>query len=115
GDAQPKAITALEARSTWDAQAFKAAWNAALRGAAWGPKMLRGALSDPSRADLAASAMGRADPHLAPYVPDLEASLQRLSASLKNFNISSTLASAGVPAHDAIVRRLPPPATPGAT
>jgi hypothetical protein len=113
-DTKPKAVAALEARSTFDVHAYGAAWTAALRGAAWGPEMLRAGLADPTRADRAASGMEKHDPHLAPYVPDLESALQRLSASLQNFNVSSTLASVGLPAHDAIVRRLADPSTRGA-
>jgi hypothetical protein len=111
---QPKAITALEARSTFDVHAFRAAWVAGVAGAAWGPKLLREGLSDPARADLAASGMEKHDPHLASYLPDLEAALQRLSASMQNFNLSSTLASVGVPARDAIGRRLADASTRGA-
>jgi len=113
-DTQPKAATALESRSTFDIHAFRAAWTAALRGAAWGPKMLRDGLGDPSRADLAASGMDKHDPHLVAYVPDLEAGLQRLSASMQNFNLSSALASVGPAAHDTILRRLADASTRGA-
>jgi hypothetical protein len=113
-DTKPAAITALQARSAFDVYAFKAAWSAVLRGAAWGPTMLREGLGDPTRAELAASAMDRHDPHLVVYVPDLEAALQRLSATLQNYNVSSTLASVGVAAHDAIVRRLADASTRGA-
>ena len=113
-DSKPKAIAALEGRSTFDVHAFGAAWAAVLRGAAWGPKMLRDGLADPARADLAASAMGKHDAHVVAYVPDLEAALQRLSASMQNFNLSSTLASVGPPARDAITRRLADASTRGA-
>ena len=112
-DSKPAAISALAARSKFDVQAFKAAWAAGLRGASWGPKMLRDGLVDPARADLAASAMEKRDRHLLAYVPDLEAALQRLSASLQNFNVASALASAGPPAHDAVVRRLADASTRG--
>ncbi len=112
-DGKPAAITALEARSTFDVHAFRAAWAASLRGASWGDGMLRRGLGDPARADLAASAMEKHDPHLVPYVADLESSLQRLSASMQNFNLSSTLASVGAPAHEAIVRRLADASTRG--
>lgn len=113
-DTKPKAVTALEARSGFDVQAFKAAWEAVLRGASWGPQMLRGGLGDPARADLAASAMTRRDPHLAGYVQELESALVRLSATLQNFNVASTLASMGTTAHAAVVRRLQDASTRGA-
>jgi len=112
-DAKPKAVSALESRSTFDVHAFGAAWAAGLRGAAWGPTMLRQGLADPTRADLAASAMEKHDAHLVAYVPDIESALQRLSASLQNFHVSSALASVGPPAHDAIVRRLADASTRG--
>jgi hypothetical protein len=113
-DGKPRAVTALEGRSTFDVHAFRAAWAGGLRGAAWGPKLLRDGLGDPARADLAASGMDKHDAHLVAYLPDLEAALQRLSASMQNFNLSSTLASVGVPARDAIVRRLADASTRGA-
>jgi hypothetical protein len=113
-DTNPKAVTALEARSAWDVQAFKAAWAGVLRGMPWGSQMLRDGLADPKRADLAASAVDKHDPRLVVFVPDLEAALDRLSASMQNFNVSSTLASIGPAAHDALVRRLADASTRGA-
>jgi hypothetical protein len=115
-DSQPKAVTALEGRSTFDTGAFHAAWTAVLRntpGSQWGAKMLRDGLNDPARADLAASGMDKHDPHLVAFLPDLEASLQRLSASMQNFNLSSTLASIGPPAQATILRRLADASTRG--
>jgi hypothetical protein len=105
-DKDPKALSALEARSAFDVQAFRAAWDAVLRGAPWGTAMLHEGLGDPKRADLAASGVNRHDPRLASFTDDLEQALVRLSATPQNFNVSSALASLGVPAHDAIVRRL---------
>ena len=113
-DKNPKALAALEARSTFDMQAFRAAWDGVVRGAPWGGEMLRGGLADPKRADLAASAVVRHDARLVPFIPDLEQALVRLSATLQNFNVSSALASVGKPAHDAIVRRLGDASTRGA-
>jgi hypothetical protein len=105
-DADPKAVSALEARSTFDMQAFRAAWFGALRGAPWATVMLHAGLADPKRADLAASAMDRHEPRLAPFLADLESALVRLSATTQNLNVSGVLASAGAAAHDAIARRL---------
>lgn len=113
-DKNPKALAALEARSTFDVQAFRAAWTGVVRGAPWGGEMLRGGLGDPKRADLAASAVDRHDARLVPFIGDLEQALVRLSATLQNFNVSSTLASIGKPAHDAVVRRLGDASTRGA-
>jgi hypothetical protein len=76
--------------------------------------MLRAGLADPGRADLASSAMTKHDAHLVAYLPDLEAALQRLSASMQNFNLSSTLASVGPAARDVITRRLADASTRGA-
>jgi hypothetical protein len=108
------AIAVLEARSSFDVQAFVAAWSAVVRGASWGAEAIRNGLADPKRADLAASAMGAGDPRLVAYLDDLEGALVRLSASPLNLNVSSTLASVGPPAHGAIVRRLFDASTRGA-
>lgn len=113
-DKNPKAVAALEARSTFDVQAFRAAWDGVVRGAPWGAAMLRGGLADPKRADLAASAVDRHDARLVPFIGDLEQALVRLSATLQNFNVSSVLAAVGKPAHEAIVRRLGDASTRGA-
>jgi hypothetical protein len=112
-DGDATAVTALEARSSFDVQAFVAAWAANLRGAPWGTAVLKVGLADPKRADLAASGMRKGDAHLAAFVADLEAALVRLSASAQNLNVSSALASIS-PARDAIVRRLVDASTRGA-
>lgn len=113
-DKNRRAVVALESRSTFDPNAFKAAWDAVLRGAPWGTTMLSAGLADPKRADLAAGAMAKHDPHLVPFVGELEKALERLSASIQNLNVSSTLASVGAPASDAVRRRLLDPSTRGA-
>ena len=114
-DASPKARAALDARSAFDVEAFRAAWAAVVRGAAWGPELLRGGLADPKRADQAASAMdGHDAARIGPFVGDLEQALARLSATLQNLNVSSALAAAGPAAHDALARRLADASTRGA-
>jgi hypothetical protein len=113
-DTDAKAITALDARSSFDVQAFVAAWAAMRRGAPWGVTLLKAGLADPKRADSTASAMRRGDSQLAPLLGDLETALVRLSASPQNLNVSSALASMGPTAHDAVVRRLVDAATRGA-
>ncbi len=113
-DKSPKARAALEARSAFDVQAFRAAWDGIVRGAPWGAEMLRGGLGDPARADLAASAVDRHDARLVPFIGDLEQALVRLSATLQNLNVAGALATIGKPAHDAIVRRLADASTRGA-
>jgi len=105
-DRDPKAIEALRIRTAYDSGAFHAAWMAVTRDAPWGGAMLRAGLADPKTADLAADGMGKHDPHLAAFVEPLEAALVRLSASLQNANIASTLASVGPAGHEVVVRRL---------
>jgi hypothetical protein len=113
-DIDAQAVAALDARSSFDVQAFVAAWAATLRNSPWGTATLKAGLADPKRADLAATAMGKSDPILASFVGDLEAALVRLSASPQNLNVSGTLASIGLAAHQAIVRRLTDASTRGA-
>jgi hypothetical protein len=105
-DTNAKAVDALGGRASYDVNAYIAAWNATVRGAAWGPGTLRAGLADPSRAEEAATVMTRRDPHLAVFVPDLEAALVRLSGSSDTVALAAVLASAGKPAEAAIVRRL---------
>jgi hypothetical protein len=113
-DTDPKAVEALEARSSFDGEAFVAAWAAVVRGAPWGTDAIRQGLGDPKRADRAATAMSGADPRVLAFLPDLEAALVRLSASEKNLNLSTLIASIGAPAHDLVVRRLVDASTRGA-
>jgi hypothetical protein len=112
-DADPKALAALQARAEFEMQPYKAAWVSVVRGTPWGTTFLRTGLTNPKRADVAASAMQRRDPHLASFLPDLEGALVRLSASPDNGNLSSTLASMGAAARDAIERRLADASTRG--
>jgi hypothetical protein len=113
-DTDAKAVAALEARSSYDVQAFVVAWAGVVRGSPWATTTLRKGLADPKRADLAASAMGTGDPRLVTFLGDLEAALTRLSASPLNLNVSSVLASVGPAAHDTLVRRLVDASTRGA-
>jgi hypothetical protein len=113
-DSNAAAVDMLTARAAYDVNAYIAAWTATTRGATWGPPMLRAGLSDPSRADIAASVMGRRDVHLAAFIPDLEASLVRIAAGGHNVAVASVLASAGPQAAPAVQRRLEDTATRGA-
>jgi hypothetical protein len=113
-DARKDAIAVLEARSSFDVQAFRAAWFAALRSAPWGSTLLEEGLGDPKRAELAAAGMGRQDLHLGPFLGALEAALVRLSATPRNLQVASVLASAGPMAHEATERRLTDASTRGA-
>lgn len=106
GDTNKSAQAALERRSSFDVNAMLAAWHAHGRGAAWGTQLLKGALVDPSRAELAAQAMTRRDPGLAVFIPELEQGVMRLSGGTRGGAVASVLASVGPPAHAAVERRL---------
>ncbi len=110
-DKSPQAVSALQARSAFDVEAYRAAWLGAVRGAPWGTAMVRAGLADPKRADVAASAMERHDAHLESFLGDLEAALVRLSATTQNVNVSVAIASAGALARAPIERRLEDPST----
>lgn len=112
-DADPKALAALQARAEFEMQPYKAAWAAVVRGAPWGTAFLRTGLTNPKRADVAASAMQRHDSHLVAFLPDLEAALVRLSASPDNVNLAATLASIGAPAREPLEHRLADASTRG--
>lgn len=113
-DGDRKAVAALESRAGRDVNTYIAAWTATTRGAPWGPQLLRGGLADPTRAELASSALPRRDPRLAPFVPDLEGAVVRLSAGHSGGVVAGLLASVGPPAHAAVERRLVDPKTRGA-
>ena len=102
----PKAVAALELRSSYDIEAFRAGWAAVVRGEPWGSTMMHEALADPKRADRAASVLSKRDGRLAPFLTDLENALIRLSATPQNVNVASALASIGLPARAAVERRL---------
>jgi hypothetical protein len=114
-DKDPRAAQVLDARAVTDVNAYIAAWAAVLRGAAWGTPTLRTGLGNPARAEDTASVMTRKDPHLVPFVPDLEGALVRLASSKHNTALSAVLASVGPPADAALTRRLEDSSTRGAT
>jgi hypothetical protein len=113
-DDDPKALAALQARAATDVNANIAAWTAVTRNAPWGAAFIRASLADPSRADLAANAMPRRDPHLAAFAGDLEGAVVRLAAGHRGSVIAGVLASIGPPAHAHVERRLVDPKTRGA-
>jgi hypothetical protein len=113
-DTDPRAAVAIDARAGRDAAAYVAAWNAVVRGAAWGTGTLRAGLADPARSEEAASVMGRKDPHLVPFVADLESALARLAAGRNNVALASVLASVGPEGDAPVTRRLADAATRGA-
>lgn len=110
-DTDDGARQALEERAGHDVNAHIAAWVAVTRGKSWGQSMLDKALADPTRAELAASALPRKDPRLAPFVPALEGAVERLSAGRRGSVIAGVLASLDGPAKDAVERRLRDPKT----
>lgn len=113
-DADAKAVDAVNGRAGRDVAAYVAAWNAVVRGAPWGSGTLRSGLADPARAEEAASVMGRKDPHLVPFVADIESALVRLAAGRNNVALASVLASVGPAGDPAVTRRLEDVATRGA-
>ncbi len=110
-DTDPAAVTALKGRTSFGVEAYIAAWGGVKRGAKWASDMLHAGLQDPARANDVASAVDGRDPLIVPFLPDVEASLSRLAAGVSTSSLSSLLAAAGVPAHDAVVRRLADKAT----
>jgi hypothetical protein len=113
-DKDPGAAAAVKVRAEHDVSGYIAAWGGVKRGARWGSDLLHAGLLDPARAETAASAVDGRDPLFAPFVPDAEASLDRLAATGATSTLAAVLAAAGAPAHDAVVRRLADKATRGA-
>lgn len=106
-DAEPKALAVVKDHaSKHDVGAYIAAWNAHLRGAAWGTSLLRAGLAETTGAELAAAAMTRKDPHLVDFIPDFEQAMVRMGSSSRATVISGALASIGEPAAAAVERRL---------
>lgn len=110
-DTDGRALAALQARADQDVNTYIAAWSAVTRNAPWGTAFLKAGLGDPSRAETASSAMPRKDPHLVPFVPDLEGAVVRLAAGKRGSVIAGIVASVGPPAHAAVERRLTDPKT----
>ena len=113
-DDDPQALAALEARAEKDVNVHIAAWAAVQRNATWGTTLLKASLADPSRAEMAASALPRKDARLIPFIPDLEGAVVRLAAGKRGSFIAGILASIGPAAHTTVERRLIDPKTRGA-
>ncbi len=113
-DTDPRAVAALEARASNDVNVHIAAWGAITRNATWGATLLRASLADPTRAELAATALPRKDAHLIPFIDDLEGAVVRLAAGKRGSFIAGILASVGPAAHASVERRLLDPKTRGA-
>lgn len=105
-DTDEKALAVLNQRADSDENVYIAAWTAVTRNAAWGTAMLKSALGDPSRAELAARALPRKDARLVPFIGDLENAVVRLAAGKRGVVIAGILASIGPPAHSVVERRL---------
>lgn len=112
-DSEPRALTALQARADSDVNVYIAAWSAVTRNADWGTTFFRSSLGDPSRAELASSAMPRKDPRLVTFISDLEGAVVRLAAGQRGSVIAGILASIGPQAHSTVERRLVDPKTRG--
>lgn len=110
-DGDARALQVLEGRAASDVNTYIAAWTAVTRNAAWGSTFIRTALNDPTRAEMAASALPRRDPRLIPFTNDLEAAVVRMAAGRKSAVIAGVLASIGPQAHAAVDRRLVDPKT----
>lgn len=105
-DTEPKAQAALEARPPQDLDVYIAAWAAVTRNAGWGSSLIRAALADPARAEIASSALPRKDVHLVPFIADLENAMLKMSTGTRGRLIAGVLASIGPPAHAAVEHRL---------
>jgi hypothetical protein len=110
-DTDARALQVLDGRAHVDVNTYIAAWSAVTRSAPWGSTFIRTALADPTRAEMAASALPRRDPRLIPFANDLEAAVVRLAAGRKSAVIAGVLASIGPQAHGAVDRRLVDPKT----
>jgi hypothetical protein len=97
-----------------DVNVHIAAWTAISRNVAWGSAFLKSSLADPSRAELAATALPRKDARLVPFIADLEGAVVRLAAGKHGSFIAGILASIGPAAHATVERRLLDPKTRGA-
>jgi len=97
-DKNDKARAALQVRAENDVNAYIAAWGAVGRGAPWGAELLKAGIAQPSRAELAASAMARGDAHLAAFVPDLANALVQAGPRESRVTIAAMIASTGASA-----------------
>jgi hypothetical protein len=113
-DKEAEAVTVLQGRAKFDVSAYIAAWGGVKRGAKWASDLLHTGLQDPSRAEVAASAVEGKDPLIEPFLADVEAAMTRLAATGATSTLAAVLAAAGSPAHDAVVRRLADKVTRGA-
>lgn len=113
-DADPRAVAALEARAAQDVNVHIAAWTAVTRDAAWGAPFVKASLTDPSRSELAASALPRKDARVAAFLAELEGAIVRLASGRRGSTIAGIVASLGPTAHATVERRLIDPKTRGA-
>jgi len=105
-DTNPRAVEALRERPKTDIGVPIAAWHGHGRGQKWATDLMKEGLLDPARAETFASAMIRGNPRVLDFLPDLEESLVRSSASGRGSAVSGTIASLGKSAEEAVQRRL---------
>lgn len=110
-DTNESAVKALEARAENDVNTHIAAWSAVTRNAPWGSTFVKSSLANPTRAEMASSALPRKDARLTPFIPDLDAAVVRLAAGKRGVVMAGLLASLGTPAHAVVERRLLDPKT----
>jgi len=112
-DKDAKAAEWLESHAGTDTSPYIAAWDATERNAAWGPALLKSALADPGRADVAASSMKRGSASLAQFIAELEGAVGRVEGTRPS-TVAAVLASVGAAASSVVERRLTDPKTRGA-
>jgi len=105
-DKNPAAQKALEDRAGTDMNVYSAAWQATLRDAEWGPKMMRDGLADVTRAELAGIAMTRKDPHLETFASNLDGAMRLLGNDTRAVSVPAVFASSGKAAQPFIEKRL---------
>ncbi len=111
GDKNPRALAQLETRAKQgDVNAYLAAWQAHVRGASWSTALLRGALSDPTRAVVAQAALPRKDPRSADFLPEIEATFGALQGPDAR-KLGALLASLGAASKAPVARALAKPKT----
>ncbi len=111
GDNNPRALAQVETRAKQgDVNAYLAAWQAHVRGASWSTALLRGALSDPTRAVVAQAALPRKDPRSADFVPEIEASFGAVQGP-DSRKLGALLSSLGAASKAPVARSLAKPKT----
>lgn len=109
-DRSPRALATLETRAkAGDVNAYIATWQGQLRGASWSLSVFRAALTDPSRAVVAQSALPRKDPRTAELLPELEAAFAAVPSTSDAAKLGALITSLGAPSKPAVTRALDKP------